>query len=186
MVYPDVVDAATIKGDDFVEMVCRNRNLEMAQVKAVLSGVSQTVGQMLRLGHRVMVDGIGSFSIDVRGKLEADKNGVLQLHNASLRHVRVIPSKSLLNEVGECKFTLVSHEPAASNEVDEDVANGAVSELLNERPFFTTADFQNRIGVSCSQALKWLHKLEADNIVACTRSGRNYIWYAPEKAVGGE
>lgn len=178
VVYPDVVDAATIGEEEFVEMVCRNRNLEPAQVKAVLSGVKDTLGNLLSLGHRVKVSGLGSFSLDVKGRIEKDRNGVLQLNDASVKRVRMIPSKKLLQAVGDCKFSLVSHNVVDVADNDAAAAEEAVDWLLKEKPFFIIPDLMKATGTSWSLANKMLLAMEQSGRLTKTRSGRYYIWSA--------
>lgn len=178
--YADVVNAAAIGGDDFVDAVCRNRNLERAQVKAVLSGVSETLAEYLSLGHVVRVDGIGSFSVDVKGRLEEDKRGVLQLKDAHVKTVKIKPSADLIKELGECSFTLLSHNAFTRRTMDSDAAKETVLRLLEEKPFFTCNDFQRETGTSKSYALKLLTQLKEDGSVRQTRYGRGYIWTKAE------
>ena len=174
--YPDVVNAVTIDENAFVDFVCVNRKLERAQVKAVMDGVSSTLGDLLRLGHSVKLDGIGSFSVDVKGRLEADKRGVLQLKGASVKSVKVRPSKKLMKELGECKFTLLSHQSFSPQKIDTDKAKELALFLLERKPFFTTTDFAEAMEATPNCVLKRLHEMEAARILQSTRVGHGYAW----------
>ena len=176
VVFPDVVDATTINENEFVEMMCRNRNLGAAQVKAVLSGLSQSLGQLLSLGHRVRVEGLGTFSLDVKAKLERDKNGVLQLQDAAVKGVRMTPATDLMKEVGDCKFSLASHEVFRAITPDKDAAKATVAQMLEEKPFFVASELKERLGVSLSSAQRLLKGLEAEGAVRKSRNGHNNIW----------
>lgn len=184
VVYPDVVDAATIGEEEFLKMVCLNRKLEPAQVKAVLSGVKDTLGDLLGLGHKVKVGEIGSFSLDVKGRLEKDRNGVLQLNDASVKRVRMIPSKKLLQAIGDCKFSLVSHNVVSVADNDAAAAEEAVDLLLKEKPFFVIPDLMRKTGVSWNLANKMLLAMEQSGKLTKTRSGRYYIWSAARTNAG--
>lgn len=184
VVYPDVVDAATISDEEFLKMVCINRQLEPAQVKAVLSGVKDTLADLLRLGHRVKVGEIGSFSLDVKGRLEKDRNGVLQLKDASVKHVKMIPSKLFLQALGECKFSLRSHNVVGVADNDAAAAEEAVDQLLKEKPFFIIPDLMRETGISWSLANKMLLAMEQSGKLTKTRSGRYYIWSAANTNAG--
>lgn len=176
--YPEVVHAATIREDEFVEMVCRNRGLEPAQVKAVLSGVSRTAGTLLSLGHRVKIEGLGSLSVSVKGDLEQDGRGVIQLKNAALKTIKITPARKLLREAAPCGFSLLSHEPQVRATADPDAACAAAGALLGQKPYFVSSEFQEEAGVSRSLAKKLLTALEQDGIVRKHRSGGSNIWTA--------
>lgn len=178
-VYPYVVNAPTINEEAFIDFVCTNRQLERAQVKAVLDGVSTSLGELLSLGHLVKVDGIGSFSVDVKGQLERDKRGVLQLKDAKVKSVKVKPSARLMKELGDCRFSLIHHDTIQPTNVNLDDARKAVADLLNEKPFFSSVELQRVIGSSSPHVLKLLKEMEQDHTLVRTRMGRGYVWMKP-------
>lgn len=174
--YPEVVNAAGISSAEFEEMVCRNRGLNPAQVKGVISGMSDTLAQMLLLGHSVKVDGIGTFSVDVKGKVEPDSRGVLQLRNASVKKIRITADAALRGKMKDCRFTLRNHSVIPNADYDEDLAATVAGNLLADKAFFTCSDFMAEAGVSRSLARKMLGALEQANLIHRTRKGRNYLW----------
>lgn len=180
ILYPDVVNAAAIDENAFVDFVATNRNLERSQVKAVLAGVSDSLAELLGMGHLVKVDGIGSFSVDVKGSIEPDKRGVLQLKNAKIKSVKVKPSSKLIKQLDDCTFTLLTHDAHSRNTLDQEKAEQLARNMLNGVPFFSTSDFRAKAGGSNSHILKLLNTMVEKGIIIRERFGRGYVWMKPQ------
>lgn len=182
VLYPRVVNAAPIGEAEFEEMVCRNRNLEAAQVKAVLSGVSRTLVSLLSLGHPVYVAGIGSFRLKMKGSLQKDSREVIQLKDASVRCVKMNVSDEIVKGLNDCKFSLISHDTNADGEYDIDQARETALRLLDEQSFFVLSDFCQLTGASKPLGRKMLHALEEESVIIENRRGSYIIWTKGEHA----
>lgn len=176
ILYPDVVNATTIDENAFIDFVATNRKLERGQVKAVLAGVSDSLAELLGMGHLVKVDGVGSFSVDVKGSIEPDKRGVLQLKNAKIKSVKVKPSSKLIKQLDDSSFTLLTHDARSRNILDQEKAEQLAKSMLEGAPFFSTSDFRAKTGASNAYALKLLNAMVEKGIIARERLGRGYVW----------
>lgn len=174
--YPEVVNASTITEEEFAEMVCRNRSLQPAHVKAVLTGVWETAGELLSLGHRVRIDGLGSLSLSMKGALRRDNRGVIQLKDASVRTVRILPSRKLVDRASRCNFALVSHDVIKRASADMETATTVARTLLSDKTFFVCSDFRERAAMSRTLARKMLDAMEEKGLLKKQRSGQLYIW----------
>ncbi len=181
ILFPDVLNAPTIDEEAFIDFVCRNRKLERAQVRGVLDGISISLGELLKLGHLVKVDGIGSFSVDVKGELVPDKRGVLQLKDPKIKSVKVKPSVELIKEMGDCRFTLVSHNTLDRANTNSAKAREVAMRLLEDKAFFSTNEFRKEVGGSNVYVLKLLNAMVEDNTLKKSRFGRGYIWMKTEE-----
>lgn len=174
--YPCVVNAAKIGQDEFERMVCENRGLNPAQVRGVLCGVSETIATLLKLGHSVKVNGLGTFSVDVKGQVVPDNRGVLQLKDASVKRIKITADAALLKQTKDSKFTLLDHTARESATYDTDTAMTAAGALLSDKAFFTCSDFMNETGTSRFLAMRMLRTLEDEGLIHRVRKGRNNMW----------
>lgn len=140
--------------------------LTRTDVMAVLSALSNVLGEELLAGNRVQLDGIGTFGISVDGEVKRDKNGRPLLHEAHVRDVLFKPSVDLKSRMGAAQFT-TQHVVARQSRADisDDEVRAALTALSEKASFFTLADFAATLGLTISTARRRLKALLASGTI---------------------
>ena len=177
-VYPRVINYDNVSAERFVAGVAERRQLTRGEIKAVLSGVADELAMQICNGHTVTIDGLGTFSVSMKGSAVEDSRGVLQLGEGLVRKVNFIPSKQLKSKLDEARFSLVSHEVSDAARVDDAMAVEAAQALTERQGSFMRSDFAKAAGLSYSYAGRVLARLAEEGRVVCTNVGRTKLYRA--------
>lgn len=175
-VYPKTVAYHTLADSEFTNLVSTNRNLNEGQVKAVLTSAAEVLTSFLAVGHSVHIGGLGTFSLSMKGDLTPDRNGVLQLKNASVKTVNFRPSIKMQEELGKVKFELTSHEVNDAQQLNDVAALNIAMRLCETKGMFSTNDFAESAGVSYKYARKVLTKLIESGALKVNDFGRLLVY----------
>ncbi|MBO4905691.1 MAG: HU family DNA-binding protein [Bacteroidaceae bacterium] len=146
-----------------IENAC---TLTQADIVAVLNALSTVLGNELLAGNRVQLDGIGTFSLSVKGEIKRDKNGKPLLHDASVRDVLFTPSMELKGRMKDAKFT--THNVAAARsraDISDTDIQKTLTELCQNESFFTLGSFAKHLGLTYSTARRRLIELVNKSII---------------------
>ena len=174
--YPRVIKNQAMKSGDFVKMVAANRPVSEASVKAVLSAMSEVLATCLANGNTVQVDGLGTFSIAMKGEIKADENGVLQLKNAGISTLNFQPDKDIMASFDDVKFTLKSHDVFEARTISTADAEAIADQIAAEVGQFTREVFAAKAGISYSYAGNVLKALEGEGKITATTFGRTKVY----------
>ena len=156
-VYARPVLTSTVSTEEVASIIHERCSLTVGDVIAALKGLGRVLGEQLRDGRRVHLEGIGYFSVSLechniktRKDMRADK--------VSIKAVKFMADKELKGEVMLAKAersNFRSHSARLSNEeVDRRVA-----EYFRENTVMTRRDFQNICQVKMGVAFKHIHRL---------------------------
>ncbi len=148
-----------------------------ADVHAVLDVLSSLLGDHLLNGDHVKLDGIGTFSVSMDGKVHLDKAGRLQLTGARVRKVRFQAAKSLRERMKTATFTKEGAIVNASDlSVTEADVRKCVDALCAEHHLFTIKQLSEATKLTEATARRRLQPLIADGTIV-QESSRPRILY---------
>lgn len=175
IVYPSALDAGRISARKFVEGIEHNCQIGMAQTQAVLSAVASELQKYLELGHSVEIPGLGTFSLEIKGKVGETPTGAKTIENAKAV-VGFLPKVDMRRSLQNAKCKIVSDKVARSRSLTEDESLEIAAKLLDENGYFVQRQFAGAAGVSQGYASKLLRQLEAKRLIGYNKSDRIKIY----------
>lgn len=158
--YVEPTTYSLIDSEALLQYVEQNFQTHSGQVLAAVSAVVRQMIVFLQIGHRVQVPGLGTFALKMKGKVEPDGEGVLQLKEAKYTGIQFTPDKVFARILHKTTFTLVSHNVHANyTQIDDDQAMAIARDLCNTYGGFLVQDFGSRVGCSYGYARKVLNGL---------------------------
>ncbi|MBR1594620.1 MAG: HU family DNA-binding protein [Alloprevotella sp.] len=136
-----------------------------ADTKLVLSALSAAVIDELLKGNRVHLDGLGYFSISMKGEVARDKNGRPLLKNAGVRDILFQPERQMLASLGNARFTAADHRGRRSSGATEADVMRALRKLGADGAVFSSAKFRSELGLTVSTANRLLRRLREEGVV---------------------
>lgn len=172
----------TMQMDDFVHEVSATRNLSEGQIRAVLTSAAEVLATRLSYGHSVHIDGMGTFSLAMKGGVQPDAKGVLQVKNARVSGVNFLCDRRMQDYMGPVKFKLTSHFVHDMLALDEAAAMEMANRLMEGGQVFTRSQFAEAAGASYSYATKVLVELVEKGLISESNIGRTIVYKAVERA----
>lgn len=169
----------TLTNEEFVRLLADSRNLHEGHVRAVLASLGEVLSTQLGLGHSVHLDGIGTFSLAMRGEVVSDGRGVLQIGDARVSGVNLLSDKRMQQRLNDVKFELVSHDVHSAQTVDQASALAAAQELTTAHGMFTRDLFARHTGISYSYASQTLSALAEDGRLVTSKCGNVIVYRMP-------
>ena len=158
--YVEALNYSLIDSDAFMQHLEQNFRVPAGEVFGTVYSMVKQMVAFLQNGHRVEVQGLGTFAIKMKGDVVRDGDGVLQLKNAQYAGIQFTPDKTFTRQMRKTKFELISHEaPLIYSQVDEEQAMEFARELCNARGSFLIQEFRNKVQSSYSYARKVLNGL---------------------------
>lgn len=170
-VFPKVANYKPLDGDDFIDKVAESQHLGRAVICGVLAAVAEELVTWIGNGHAVTIENLGTFSVGMKGDVESDNRGVLQLKDAKVSKVNFIPSTRLKNKLSKVKFTLINHNVNVVTRPADDELMDAARRVTNEYGYFVRADFAEAAGISYNYAGKALKRLAGEGRLTDDGSG---------------
>lgn len=176
VLYPRVIKANTMKSTDFVKMVASGRPMSESSVKSVLASVSETLATCLSNGNSVQIDGLGTFSIAMKGEVKSEGNGKLSLNHAEVNTLNFQPDKIMMNQLKDAEFSLCSDEVFEARALTTQEAVELANKLADEVGQFTRETFAAKAGISYSYAGNLLRTLEEEKLIGVVVFGRTRVY----------
>ena len=179
-IYVEPLIYSTIKGETLLKHMHDRFNTDNGQVRAMISDMVKQMMVFLKIGHKVEVPGLGTFSLKMKGDVIRDSEGVLQIDNARYGGIHFSPCKTFRENLGDTKFSLFSHNVVMSYSLNEDLILEIARELCEKNGFFLTKEFAARAVVSYSYTCKILNDLVDSGKLLRRYSGRLKIYTMPK------
>lgn len=178
-VYVEPLTYSTISERAFLAYVEKNFQVQESEVLGTISAVVKQMIVFLQIGHKVEVPGLGTFSLKMKGDVERDEDGVLQMENARYSGIHFTPGRTFVRYLWDTKFSLMSHNVRQSYTLTEEAALDVVRELSGEFGWFIVKDFCGRAGVSYSYGRKVVKGLVESGKLIQRRGGRLSLYKVP-------
>lgn len=146
-------------------------------VALVISALKHEIVHELLQGNNVCIDGLGTFSIAMKGDIERNSLNRLVLKNAAVKSVRFIPSTELMGKLSGASFARAQHRGHHSSKVSDDEVRNAAMELTEGGKVFTSKEFRSHLGLAATSARKHLLKLQEEGIIY-NKGGRRYALFS--------
>lgn len=162
---------------EYVEKVC---TLTRADIKAVLSAVSDYIADRLATGGTVQLDDIGTISLSLSATIDnsGEKPTVVGDITSNIRFRADMRLKRRLADARyHCRRTLT---PTA-REKRREKRDAVLQRLLNEKGFVTVFDYYMAAGISYSGASRYLLGKAAEGTIKNTGRANRPIYVAAPK-----
>lgn len=179
VIYPSVIDAGRISSEALVDLVANNCGLTRGTVLAVVSGVVSELLTMLELGHSVEVDGLGVFSLKVKGKVISNDKGHLVINNPR-GIIAFRPRQSVAEAIDDAHYVLVSQRVRPNVTLTDDEALNVAKRQIDHNGLTTVSLFADETGASRSYADKVLRQLVARGKLNGDKHGRLWVFRKPQ------
>lgn len=179
VIYPSVIDAGRISSEALVDLVASNCSLTRGTVLAVVSGVVSELLAMLELGHSVEVDGLGVFSLKVKGKVISNDKGRLVIDNPR-GIIAFRPRQSVAEALDNARYVLVSQHVRPNVALTDDEALAVAERQIDHNGLTTVSLFAEETGASRSYADKVLRQLVARGKLKGDKHGRLWVFRKPQ------
>ena len=154
-----IVESSTTRSQDLCEKIQQSTTLTTADLKGALAALSGALVTELKQGSHVHIEGLGYFSLSLKGEIVTDAQGQPQFKKPGVRTVLFHPEEGLLNRFYDTVFTAARHSGHHSIEQTEGELLAVADELLADRPFFTARQFVTRSGLTRATAYRRLQAL---------------------------
>ena len=185
-VYAKPVGGQLVDTDRLAGFIEKGTSASRADILLVLSALADEMGYQMKEGNRVKLDGLGTFSISMGGKIDKDRNGKLLLKDAHVRGIRFKPAASLMGKLYGADFTRQRHRGMHSANVDEQAVREAAMRLTEGGGAFITREFRYELGLTLHMAYKWLRRLVADGTLRKTGTRKCDVYVRGNGTIGGD
>lgn len=174
--FPQVLTYSKIGSDQILEMMERNAGVKPGETMKAMTGLNQVICEMLSNGHRVQINGLGTFAVSVKGEIKKKDNGSLALENAYINKVIYTPDASLMKELRAVSVLLLSQQVDENGSLTDDSALDAALGVLEKEGVILSETFAKECGVSREYARQWLERLTQAGLLKRTGSKNRYVY----------
>lgn len=174
--YPKVLTYSTYTTDEFIEMLSVNEGIGIAQAKSVLTAFANELIKHLSLGHKVKINGIGTFSLNIAGKASVNENNKIVTDNLRFDKINIAPDTMAHRVLNNITMRLNKKQIKAPQKFNYEQAVELADKLLENSSLFHAEDFIFASGISKSMAYKILNKLVDANILERKGKRRQYTY----------
>ncbi|TWV12336.1 DNA-binding protein [Bacteroidaceae bacterium HV4-6-C5C] len=150
-----------VETDELAHAIQDRCSLTEIDANAVLDAVSRVVGEHLRDGQRVHLNGLGYFQIsltcDGEDILEDTKRRNTKVH---IKGVNFVPDQKLRRQLGPVKFDRI--KVAHSVRVSDEEVDARVNAYLQSHDHLTRSVLQELCGIKSRTAIRQLTRLQAE------------------------
>lgn len=174
--YPQQVSYNTCKNEEFAEFMSRNANIPIANVHAVLSALGPQLIRFLGNGHKVKIDGLGTLSLNLTGRITFDEKGMPLTDDLSYDTIKIYPDKQMQQHLNGIDIALHTDEVKVPKCPTIEESEEIVAQLLSEAPFFYAYNFKSAAHISSSSAYRILKALEDNGTITRMGKNRQYVY----------
>jgi len=173
------VHFSNVSGDELVKNICNRGSLHLAEVKAVLTALNETLVDFLSKGHQVQVPGIGGFHISLSCP-ETRRPSDTRAASIKVKTVTVRPEKDFVKQVAsKAKFVRTRWKVHSEERYSLNDLAVLVKAFLSNHPYLQRADLE-RIGeLTRTTAVNRLRELVAQGYLKNISPDKHhplYVW----------
>lgn len=91
------LESETVEAPTLFERIEQRSTLTQADMKGALSALVAGIAEALKDGNRVHLEGLGHFSVSIKGKVVTTEDGALRLDKAGVRSILFRPDRYSCN-----------------------------------------------------------------------------------------
>ena len=174
--YPKVVTYSTYTTDEFIEMLSTNEGIGIAQAKSVLTAFANELMKHLSQGHKVKINGIGTFSLNIAGKATVSENNKIVTNNLRFDKINITPDTKARNSLNSISKSINKKEIKIPCKFNFEKAVEQADKLLENSSLFHAEDFALAAGISKNTTYRIVNKLVNANILERKGKRRQYTY----------
>lgn len=164
--------------NDLAERVESESSFSVSDVKGLVEAFQKYIAVELSLGHSVRIDGLGTFSSALSGKVERSK-GRLRLRRPRVRTVNFRPAVALMRRFRETTFRAESGAPLAYANPQRDELLEKLRDLGAQQTCFLASDVMRATGMSRDRTYAHLRQFVDEGTLLNVGTRRRAVYRLP-------
>ena len=165
--------------NDLAERVESESSFSVSDVKGLVEAFQKYIAVELSLGHSVRIDGLGTFSSALSGKVERSKEGRLRLRRPRVRTVNFRPAVALMRRFRETTFRAESGVPSAYANPQRDELLEQLRNLGTQQTCFLASDVMHATGMSRDRTYARLRQFVDEGTLLNVGTRRRAVYRLP-------
>lgn len=165
--------------NDLAARVESETSFSVSDVKGLVEAFQKYIAVELSLGHSVRIDGLGTFSSALSGKVERSKEGRLRLRRPRVRTVNFRPAVALMRRFGETTFRAESGAPLAYANPQRDELLEQLRNLGTQQTCFLASDVMHATGMSRDRTYARLRQFVDEGTLLNVGTRRRAVYRLP-------
>ena len=164
---------------DLAARVESETSFSVSDVKGLVEAFQKYIAVELSLGHSVRIDGLGTFSSALSGKVERSKEGRLRLRRPCVRTVNFRPAVALMRRFRETTFRAESGAPLAYANPQRDELLEKLRNLGAQQTCFLASDVMHATGMSRDRTYARLRQFVDEGTLLNVGTRRRAVYRLP-------
>lgn len=165
--------------NDLAARVESETSFSVSDVKGLVEAFQKYIAVELSLGHSVRIDGLGTFSSALSGKVERSKEGRLRLRRPCVRTVNFRPAVALMRRFRETTFRAESGAPLAYANPQRDELLEKLRNLGAQQTCFLASDVMHATGMSRDRTYARLRQFVDEGTLLNVGTRRRAVYRLP-------
>ncbi|WP_423861607.1 HU family DNA-binding protein [Alloprevotella tannerae] len=164
---------------DLAARVESETSFSVSDVKGLVEAFQKYIAVELSLGHSVRIDGLGTFSSALSGKVERSKEGRLRLRRPRVRTVNFRPAVALMRRFGETTFRAEAGAPLTYVNPQRDELLEKLRDLGAQQTCFLASDVMRATGMSRDRTYARLRQFVDEGTLLNVGTRRRAVYRLP-------
>ncbi|WP_454894790.1 HU family DNA-binding protein [Alloprevotella tannerae] len=164
---------------DLAARVESETSFSVSDVKGLVEAFQKYIAVELSLGHSVRIDGLGTFSSALSGKVERSKEGRLRLRRPRVRTVNFRPAVALMRRFGETTFRAEAGAPLTYANPQRDELLEKLRDLGAQQTCFLASDVMRATGMSRDRTYARLRQFVDEGTLLNVGTRRRAVYRLP-------
>lgn len=165
--------------NDLAARVESETSFSVSDVKGLVEAFQKYIAVELFLGHSVRIDGLGTFSSALSGKVECSKEGRLRLRRPRVRTVNFRPAVALMRRFGETTFRAEAGAPLTYANPQRDELLEKLRDLGAQQTCFLASDVMRATGMSRDRTYARLRQFVDEGTLLNVGTRRRAVYRLP-------
>ena len=154
-------------------------SFSVSDVQCLVEAFQKYIAVELSLGHSVRIDGLGTFSSALSGKVERSKEGRLRLRRPRVRTVNFRPAVALMRRFGETTFRAEAGAPLTYANPQRDELLEKLRDLGAQQTCFLASDVMRATGMSRDRTYARLRQFVDEGTLLNVGTRRRAVYRLP-------
>ena len=165
--------------NDLAARVESETSFSVSDVKGLVEAFQKYIAVELSLGDSVRIDGLGTFSSALSGKVERSKEGRLRLRRPRVRTVNFRPAVALMRRFGETTFRAEAGAPLTYANPQRDELLEKLRDLGAQQTCFLASDVMRATGMSRDRTYARLRQFVDEGTLLNVGTRRRAVYRLP-------
>lgn len=175
------LEGETVEAPTLFERIEQRSTLTQADMKGALSALVAGIAEALKDGNRVHLEGLGHFSVSIKGKVVTTEDGALRLDKAGVRSILFRPDRSFLQRLSTADFIRNSKQGRHSPAVSDEVVLAAIGQLEESGQAATCKTLSQRLRMAPATTYRRLQSFQERGLVQRSFVGSTAVYRLSEQ-----